>query len=62
MSNLDVFEFPAFAEMRSDVVVGFFVVGETQVRAIPEELLIRETPTDGTEQHPFGIGSGDAEV
>ena len=48
-SQLDVLKFPAFAKIGFDELVGFLIVGEPQIRAIPEELLVWEPPTDGAE-------------
>src|ERR1035438_866540 len=61
-SHPDVFEFPALAELGFHVVVGLLVVGETQVLAVPQELLVRESPTDRPQQHPFRVGTSNAEV
>lgn len=47
-----VFQFPALAEFRFDKLIGLFVVGESQVGAVPQELLVGEPPTDGAQQHP----------
>jgi hypothetical protein len=58
----DIFEFPPFAETGLDELVGFLIVGESQVPAIPQEFLVGETPADGSEQHPFRVRSRDAEV
>ena len=58
----DILKFPALAEMGSNVLVGFLVVGETQILSIPEECLVGETPAYGSEQHPFRVRSSDAEV
>ena len=53
----DVRQFPASAAMGFDVIVGFFVVGEAHVGAIPKQFFVGEAPTDRAKQNPFRIGA-----
>src|ERR1041384_6170261 len=62
LSSRNVFEFPALTEIWPDILVGFLIVCEAQVFCVPQELFVWESPTDRSEQHPFGVRAGDAEV
>src|SRR5262249_22729551 len=53
---------PSFAELGFDKLVGLLVICETQSLAVPHKVFVRETPANGAKQHPFRVGSGDAEV
>lgn len=48
--HFDFLEFPPFAEFRLHVFIGFLIIGEAEVFAIPQEFFIGEAPTDGSKQ------------
>ncbi len=61
-SNRDVLKLPALAKVGLDELIRLLVVGESQVLAVPQQLLIGESPAYRAQQHPFGIRAGDGEI
>ena len=54
-------QFPAFAEYRLDVLIGFGVVGDPEILRVPFELA-GETQRDSGQRQPLGVRGRDPEI